>query len=90
MNKTLNKDNSKPPCRIDTVGCRCSLRDGSTINMEEAKRNRKERLDGLSRRLPSTLCLRWTALATVRPGDAAALVSEALCFRLGIKYVFLG
>ena len=41
MNKTLNKDNSKLPRRTDTAGCRSSLKDGSTIYKEEAKRNRK-------------------------------------------------
>jgi len=73
MNKTLNNDNSKPPRRIDTAGCRSSLTDGSTINKEEAKRNRKERQDGLSRRVLSTLCPCWTALATVRPEHATEL-----------------
>ncbi len=48
MNKTLNNDNSKPPRKIDTAGCRSSLKDGPTINKEEAKRNRKERLNGAS------------------------------------------
>ena len=76
MNKTLNNDNSKPPRRIDTAGCRSSLTDGSTINKEEAKRNRKERQDGLSRRVLSTLCPCWTALATVRPGHATELTME--------------
>src|SRR5437762_3145209 len=75
MNKTLNNDNSKPPRRIDTAGCRSSLKDGSTINKEEAKRNRKERQDGLSRRVLSTLCPCWTALATVRPEHATELRS---------------
>src|SRR5207249_8936346 len=74
MNKILNNDNSKPPRRIDTAGCRSSLKDGPTINKEEAKRNRKERRDGLSRRVLSTLCPGWTALATVCPGHATALV----------------
>src|SRR5437762_8806607 len=74
MNKTLNNDNSKPPRRIDTAGCRSSLTDGSTINKEEARRNRKERQDGLSRRVLSTLCPCWTALATVRPGHATELM----------------
>ena len=73
MNKILNNDNSKPPRRIDTAGCRSSLKDGPTINKEEAKRNRKERRDGLSRRVLSTLCPGWTALATVCPGHATAL-----------------
>jgi hypothetical protein len=73
MNKTLNEDNFKPLRRIDAAGCRSSLKDGSTIKKEEGKRNRKERLDGLSRRLPSTLCPCWTAQATVRPGYAAHL-----------------
>src|SRR5208283_815807 len=68
MNKTLNEDNFKPPRRIDAAKCHCSLKDGSTIKKEEGKRNRKERLDGLSRRLPSTLCPCSTAQATVRPG----------------------
>ena len=81
MNKTLNKDNSKLPRRIDTAGCRSSLKDGSTINKEQAKRNRKVRLDGISHRLRSTLCPCWTALATVRPGHAAALIIVPLpCF----------
>ena len=74
MNKTLNNDNSKPPRRIDTAGCRSSLKDGSTINKEEAKRNRKESQDGLSRRVLSTLRPGWTALATVRPGHATELM----------------
>ena len=43
MNKTLNENNFKPPRRIDAAKCHCSLKDGSTINKEEAKRNRKER-----------------------------------------------
>src|SRR5439155_4084264 len=73
MNKILNNDNSKPPRRIDTAGYRSSLKDGPTINKEEAKRNRKERRDGLSRRVLSTLCPGWTALATVCPGHATAL-----------------
>src|SRR6266478_587845 len=77
MNKTLNNDNSKPPRRIDTAGCRSSLKDGPTINKEEAKRNRKERRDGLSRRVLSTLCPCSTAPATVRPGHAAALIRNA-------------
>ncbi len=82
MNKTLNNDNSKPPRRIDTAGCRSSLTDGPTINKEEAKRNRKERRDGLSRRVLSTLCPGWTALATVCPGHATALYRYASdCFR---------
>ena len=76
MNKTLNNDNSKPPRRIDTAGCRSSLKDGSTINKEEAKRNRKERRDGPSRRVLSTLCPCWTALATVRPGHATELALQ--------------
>src|SRR5438270_12287639 len=80
MNKTLNNDNSKPPRRIDTAGCRSSLKDGSTINKEEAKRNRKERRDGPSRRVLSTLCPCWTALATVRPGHATELAAlRATC-----------
>jgi len=73
MNKTLNNDNAKLPRRIDTAGCRSSLKDGSTISKEDAKRNRKERRDGLSRRVLSTLCPGWTALATVCPGHAAEL-----------------
>src|SRR5208337_1298499 len=68
MNKTLNEDKFNPPRRIDAAKCHCSLKDGSTIKKEEGKRNRKERLDGLSRRLPSTLCPCSTAQATVRPG----------------------
>jgi hypothetical protein len=52
MNKTLNKDNSKLPRRTDTAGCRSSLKDDSTIYKEEAKRNRKKRLDDLRRCLP--------------------------------------
>ncbi len=84
MNKTLNNDNSKPPRRIDTAGCRSSLKDGPTINKEEAKRNRKERRDGLSRRVLSTLCPCSTAPATVRPGHAAALCSNCLHWRVTI------
>src|SRR5438477_94168 len=44
-------------------------------------------LEGLSRRVLSTLCPGWTALATVCPGHAAALlggVSDCLSFRHGI------
>src|SRR5204863_7512985 len=71
---------SKPPRRIDTAECRSSLQDGPTINKEEAKRNRKERRDGLSRRVLSTLCPGWTALATVCPGHATALPYCACAF----------
>src|SRR5437762_842860 len=84
MNKTLNNDNSKPPRRIDTAGCRSSLTDGSTINKEEAKRNRKERQDGLSRRVLSTLCPCWTALATVRPEHATELVKRGASVACGL------
>ena len=52
-------------------GCRSSLKDGSTIYKEEAKRNRKERLDGPRRCLPSTLCPCRSALATA-PGPCGS------------------
>src|SRR6266576_4267045 len=90
MNKTLNNDNSKPTRRIDTAGCRSSLTDGSTINKEEAKRNRKERQDGLSRRVLSTLCPCWTALATVRPEHATELGHYTQGSRLSEKYYITG
>src|SRR6266581_6493235 len=37
MNETLNKDNSKPPRRIDAAKCHCSLKDGSNNQQGRSK-----------------------------------------------------
>jgi hypothetical protein len=77
MNKTLNKDNSKLPRRTDTAGCRSSLKDDSTIYKEEAKRNRKKRLDDLRRCLPI-----YALPLPYRLGDRASGACGRTGFRL--------
>src|SRR6266566_3509919 len=77
MNKTLNNDNSKPPRRIDTAGCRSSLTDGSNNQQGRSKTKPERTPGGICRRRPSTLCPCWTALATVRPGHATELLQRA-------------
>jgi hypothetical protein len=73
----------KPHRRIITAVVSRFAVEWLKIKNEEGERNGNERLNGLGRRLLSTLCPCPSALATVRPGYASALSVDGVALLCG-------